>query len=159
MLKWYEKRRHPQQNPKAGSSLWTSPVPDTRPRASQISPPLHCWLIPIVTMRAAAMKIMIMKLSDKNLPEETNTSSINWSRERVSQQQRALVKKMEIILAKPEIAAAAILNAPNAASRIFNNVKTFALRVSLSDTFIELVRMSSRLLPEHPPGSAGREED
>ena len=69
------------------------------------------------------------------------------------------MKKMEIILAKPEIAAAAILNAPNAASRIFNNVRTFALRVSLSDTFIELVRMSSRLLPEHPLGSAGREED
>ena len=64
---------------------------------------------------------------------------------------------MEIIFAKPEIAAAAILNAPNAASRIFNNVRTFALRVS--DTFIELVRMSPRLLPEHPPGSAGREED
>ena len=46
------------------------------------------------------------------------------------------VKKMEIIFAKPEIAA--ILNAPNAASRIFNNVRTFALRVSLSDKFIEL---------------------
>ena len=66
---------------------------------------------------------------------------------------------MEIIFAKPEIAAAAILNAPNAASRIFNNVRTFALHVTLSDTFIELVRMSPRLLPEHQPGSAGREED